>query len=288
MKPADEEMPMSYKTVLAVLDNQRHATQITDFAVALAEQFSAHIVGVHAETLAAIPLIAPMEIPDPAAIEILQETAQKETVAIEQIFRQRTASEGLSSEWRSYMLAAGYSSSSVQETARAVDLIVATQSDPTQTDHRADLETFLFESGRPMLLVPYTLKQPKPIERVLIAWNGSREAARATFDALPFLKQATSVEILVIDPPERGDRAPELAGAEIAEALSRHGVSVTLTTQDSGGASPAQAIENRLADQSIDLLVMGGYGHSRWWEMLFGGVTRSLLDKMTALTLLSR
>lgn len=279
---------MSYKTVLAVLDNQRHAPQITDFAVALAEQFSAHIVGVHAETLAAIPLIAPMEIPDPAAIEILQETAQKETVAIEQIFRQRTASEGLSSEWRSYMLAAGYSSSSVQETARTVDLIVATQSDPTQTDHRADLETFLFESGRPMLLVPYTLKQPKPIERVLIAWNGSREAARATFDSLPFLKQATSVEILVIDPPERGDRAPELAGAEIAEALSRHGVHVTLTTQDSGGASPAQAIEKRLADQSIDLLVMGGYGHSRWWEMLFGGVTRSLLDKMTALTLLSR
>ncbi|WJH39813.1 universal stress protein [Aliirhizobium terrae] len=279
---------MSYKTVLAVLDTQRNAIQITDFAVALAEQFSAHLIGVHAETLAAIPLIAPMEIPDPAAIEILQETAQKETVAIEQIFRQRTTSEGLSSEWRSYMLAAGYSSSSVQETARAVDLIVATQSDPTQTDHRADLETFLFESGRPMLLVPYTLKQPKPIERVLIAWNGSREAARATFDALPFLKQAQSVEILVIDPPERGDRAPELAGAEIAEALSRHGVSVTLTTQDSGGASPAQAIETRLADQSIDLLVMGGYGHSRWWEMLFGGVTRSLLDKMTALTLLSR
>jgi nucleotide-binding universal stress UspA family protein len=288
MKPADEEMPMSYKTVLAVLDTQRHAMQITDFAVALAEQFSAHIVGVHAETLAAIPLIAPMEIPDPAAIEILQETAQKETVAIEQIFRQRTASEGLSSEWRSFMLAAGYSSSSVQETARAVDLIVATQSDPTQTDHRSDLESFLFESGRPMLLVPYTLSRPKPIERVLIAWNGSREAARATFDSLPFLKQAKSVEVLVIDPPERGDRAPELAGAEIAEALSRHGVSVTLTTQDSGGASPAKAIENRLADQSIDLLVMGGYGHSRWWEMLFGGVTRSLLDKMTALTLLSR
>ncbi|SFB42352.1 Nucleotide-binding universal stress protein, UspA family [Rhizobium sp. NFR07] len=279
---------MSYKTVLAVLDTQRNAIQITDFAVALAEQFSAHLIGVHAETLAAIPLIAPMEIPDPAAIEILQDTAHKETAAIEQIFRQRTTREGLSSEWRSFMLAAGYSSSSVQETARAVDLVVATQSDPTQTDHRADLESFLFESGRPMLLVPYTLKQLKPIERVLIAWNGSREAARATFDSLPLLKNATSVEILVVDPPERGDRSPELAGAEIAAALSRHGVSVTLTTQDSGGTSPAQAIEKRLVDQSIDLLVMGGYGHSRWWEMLFGGVTRSLLDKMTALTLLSR
>jgi nucleotide-binding universal stress UspA family protein len=279
---------MSYKTVLAVLDTQRNAAQITDFASAIAETFSAHLVGLHAETLAAVPLIAPMEIPDPAAVEILQETARKETTAIEQIFRQHTAREGLSSEWRSYLLAAGYSSTSVQETARTADLIVAIQSDSSQSDHRADIETFLFESGRPMLLVPYTMKQPKPIERVLVAWNGSREAARATFDALPLLKQAASVEILIIDPPERGDRTPDLAGAEIAAALSRHGVAVTLTTQDSGGASPAAAIENRLADQSIDLLVMGGYGHSRWWELLFGGVTRSLLDKMTALTLLSR
>jgi nucleotide-binding universal stress UspA family protein len=96
------------------------------------------------------------------------------------------------------------------------------------------------------------------------------------------------VEILVIDPPERGNLSPELAGAELAATLARHGVAVTLTTQDSGGKPAAAAIENRLADQSIDLLVMGGYGHSRWWEMLFGGVTRSLLDKMTALTLLSR
>jgi nucleotide-binding universal stress UspA family protein len=92
----------------------------------------------------------------------------------------------------------------------------------------------------------------------------------------------------VIDPPERGDREKEFAGSELAATLARHGINVTLTTRDSGGNSPATAIENRLADESIDLLVMGGYGHSRWWEMFFGGVTRSLLDSMTALTLLSR
>lgn len=279
---------MSYKTVLAVLDSQRNAAQISDFAVAIAQKFDAHLIGVHAETLAAVPLIAPMEIPDPTAVEILQESAQKETAAIEQIFRQRTASEGLSAEWRSYMLAAGYASSSVQETARTADLIIANQSEPSKADNRADLETFLFESGRPLLLVPYTLKQPRPIERVLIAWNGSREAARATFDSLPLLKLAPSVEILIIDPPERGGQSPEFAGAEIAAALDRHGIKVTVTTQDSGRNSAATTIENRLADKSIDLLVMGGYGHSRWWEAFFGGATRSLLDSMTALTLISR
>ncbi|AYD00819.1 universal stress protein [Neorhizobium sp. NCHU2750] len=279
---------MSYKTVLAVLDTQRHAAQITDFAISVSQQFDAHLIGVHAETLVAVPLIAPMEIPDPTAVEILQESAQRETMAIEQIFKQQTVREGIAAEWHSYMLAAGYASTSVQETARTADLIVANQSDPSKPDHRADLETFLFESGRPLLLVPYTLKEPRPIKRVLVAWNGSREAARATFDSLPFLKLAASVEVLVIDPPERGSQSPELAGAEIAATLSRHGIAVTVTTQESGRNTPAATIENRLADESIDLLVMGGYGHSRWWEVFFGGVTRSLLDSMTALTLMSR
>ncbi|MGK9055239.1 universal stress protein [Neorhizobium sp. CSC1952] len=279
---------MAYKTILAVLDTPQNARQITDFGIALAEQFSAHLIGVHAETLAAVPLIAPMEIPDPAAVQVLQEVAQKETVEVERIFKEQTAREGLSTECRSFMSSAGYGSVSVMETARAVDLILASQSDPAHADHRADLETFLFDSGRPMLLIPYTMKTPQPIKRVLIAWNASREAARATFDSMPFLKAADSVEVFCVDPGDRGGQTPEVAGAEIAATLARHGINVTLTTRETAGTSAAAAIENRLAENSVDLLVMGGYGHSRWWEMLFGGVTRNLLDSMTALTLLSR
>jgi nucleotide-binding universal stress UspA family protein len=279
---------MGYKTILAVLDTPQNARQITDFGIALAEQFSAHLIGVHAETLAAVPLIAPMEIPDPAAVQVLQDAAQKETAEIQRAFAEFSTREGVSSEWRSFMSSAGYGSGTVLETARAVDLIVASQSDPAHGDHRADLETFLFESGRPMLLVPFEMKVPAPVRRVLVAWNGSREAARAAFDALPFLKAAETVELLVIDPPERGDQDPALAGTEIATALSRHGINVSLTTKESGGLSASDAIANRLSENSIDLLVMGGYGHSRWWEMLFGGTTRTMLDKMTALTLLSR
>jgi nucleotide-binding universal stress UspA family protein len=279
---------MGYKTILAVLDASHSTRQITDFSVALADQFSAHLLGVHAETLAAVPLIAPMEIPDPAAMQVLQEVAQKETAQVEQIFRQQTGRDGLSAEWRSFMSSAGYAANTVMETARTADLIIAGQSDPAHADHRADLETFLFESGRPLLLIPYTLTAFQPIRRVLIAWNGSREAARATFDAMPFLKAATSVEVLVVDPPERAGQDRETAGSEIAETLARHGVNVTLTTHSTGGGNASAAIENRLSDNSIDLLVMGGYGHARWWEMLFGGVTRNILDKMTALTLLSR
>lgn len=279
---------MAYKTILTVLDTPENARQITDFALSLAETFSAHVIGVHAEILAAVPLIAPMEIPDPAAVQMLQEAAQKETTEVAEVFSSKATREGVSTEWRSFMSAAGYGASSVMETARSADLIIASQSGPGASDHNADLETFLFESGRPLLLVPYIMKTPKPIRRVLVAWNGSREAARATFDALPFLKAAESVEILIVDPPERGDRDPQFAGAEIAATLSRHDVKVTVTTQEGAGITPAAAIENRLSDGSIDLLVMGGYGHSRWWEMLFGGVTRSVLETMTAMTLISR
>ena len=79
-----------------------------------------------------------------------------------------------------------------------------------------------------------------------------------------------------------------MAGVELAAALARHDVNVTLTAQESGGLPAATAIANRLSDNSVDLLVMGAYGTSRWWEMLFGGVTRSVLESMTALSLMSR
>ncbi len=278
---------MTYKTIVAILDSPAHTAQITDFALAVAERFDAHVLGVHAETLAAVPLIAPMEIPDPAAIEALQAASRRETAEIGRIFRDRVARAGRSADWRSFVSTAGYAASSVMEAVRAADLVVVSQGNPAN-DSRTELENLLFDSGRPVLLVPYIMKEPKAIRRVMIAWNGSREAARATFDAMPFLKNADSVEIFCVDPPERPNEVPHMAGVELAQALARHDVKVTLTTQDGGGVSAATAIENRLADNSVDLLVMGAYGTSRWWEMLFGGVTRSLLESMTALSLMSR
>ncbi|MFN7023007.1 MAG: universal stress protein [Pseudorhizobium sp.] len=278
---------MTYKTIVAILDSPAHTAQITDFALALAERFDAHVLGVHAETLAAVPLIAPMEIPDPAAIEALQAASRRETAEVETIFRDRVARNGRSADWRSFVSTAGYAASSVMEAVRAADLVVASQGNPAN-DSRTELENLLFDSGRPVLLVPYIMREPKAIQRVMIAWNGSREAARATFDAIPFLKNADSVEIFCVDPPERPNEVPYMAGVELAQTLARHDVKVTLTTQDGGGVSAATAIENRLADNSVDLLVMGAYGTSRWWEMLFGGVTRSLLESMTALSLMSR
>lgn len=280
---------MGYQTILAVLDSEHNVGPVADFAIELARTFSGHVIGLRAETLATVPLIAPMEIPDPTAIEAIQSIAQEETRKIERAFRTRMDASGISYEWRTFVSPSGAGAHSVLETARICDVIVARQNDARrEEDNSADLETFIMESGRPVLLLPYAIARVTPVRRALIAWNGSKEAARAAFDALPLLQKADNVEIFSVDPPEGPRQTPEFAGADLAAALTRHGVKVNLHTESNCPIPVAEAIENRLSDEDVDLLVMGGYGHSRWWEMLFGGVTRSLLDTMTAPTLLSR
>ncbi|MGG7519688.1 universal stress protein [Allorhizobium undicola] len=279
---------MGYKTILAVLDSTKTARQISDFSIALAEQFGSHVIGLHSEAVAAMPLIAPMEIPDPVAVQAMQDMAHEETRTICRLFEEAGRREGLSTEWRSFMASSGLGKAFV-ESARAVDLIVAAQGEQgSASENRSELETVMHESGRPLLLVPHILKEPRPIKRVLVAWNGSREATRATFDALPFLKQAQTVEIFSAVNGENMDASRALPGGEIAATLARHGVNVTVVTKDLAELQASAHIENRLSDASIDLLVMGAYSHKRWWEVLFGGVTRTVLDSMTALTLLSR
>ncbi|MBB3310645.1 nucleotide-binding universal stress UspA family protein [Rhizobium sp. BK196] len=280
---------MSYKTILAILDTTDNSAAVANFAFAIAAESGAHVIGLHAETIAAVPLVAPMEIPDPVAVQALQDMAHSETIEVERIFRARAEAAVASFEWRAFATSTGYGSAPLIESARSADLLIASQADPARpSDSHVDVDEFLFESGRPVLMIPYIIRQPKPIKRVLIAWNGSKEATRATFDALPILKAAEAVEIFSVDPAETATQSATTAGAEIAATLARHGVNVTLATAESGDKNASHIIENRLSDDSIDLLVMGAYTHSWLWQAIFGGTTKTLLQSMTALTLLSR
>lgn len=281
---------MSYKTIVTVLDNPDNTQIAADFAAAFAREHDAHIVGLHAEVVSTVPLVAPMEIPDPVAVQALQDVAHTQAVEIERLFRSKMEGTGLSYEWHSFASTVGYGTEPLIESSRSADLLVAVQPDPSKySDTQVDVETFLFDSGRPVLLIPYILKEPKPLRRVLIAWNGSKEVARATFDALPFLKAADSVEILSVSTSEKETHPSKESGIQVAAALTRHGVRATFETASCADKStPSQVIENRLADNSIDLLVMGAYTHSWLWQMIFGGTTRTLLQSMTAMTLLAR
>lgn len=177
----------------------------------------------------------------------------------------------------------------VIEHGRAADLIVASQSDPDwEMSGLFDApERLALESGRPVLIVPYAGRFGEIGKRVMVAWSGKREGARAVFDALPLLKSADKVALLCVVGGDADGESGQLPGAEIAASLARHGVKVTVRKTMADEIGVADEILARLADEGSDLLVMGAYGHSRLREMVFGGVTRHILRHMTVPTLMS-
>ena len=174
--------------------------------------------------------------------------------------------------------------------ARHADLAILGQPEPDEpsgTGMRL-VEAALLGSGRPILVVPWIGAAGLPPRRVLAAWDGSAPAARALGDALPLLRRAERVSLVVVDPERLGGRVGEQPGADMATHLARHGVRVEVQAVPSGGLATADVLLDLAADTGADLLVMGGYGHSRLRELAFGGTTRDVLARMTAPVLLAR
>jgi nucleotide-binding universal stress UspA family protein len=178
----------------------------------------------------------------------------------------------------------------VPRAGRCADLIVAGQDDPEDPEsYVGDFfpENLVLSSGRPVLLVPNATNARSTGERVLIAWDGGREATRAIHDSLPFLRGAKSATVLTVNGEHQGERA-RIPGADIATVLARHGVRVEVADIETGpGAAVGEVLLSQVADSGADLLVMGGYGHARWRELVMGGATRTILRSMTVPVLMS-
>ncbi|HWK14569.1 MAG TPA: universal stress protein [Rhizobiaceae bacterium] len=279
---------MDYKTILAVLHGEKDSDRVLDAALPLAQRFSAHLIGVHAEALP-VPLATPLGFPDVEFIQSSADDADKRAAAMKAHFEARASREGQSVEWRSMQSLTGDSALSALQVAHAADLVVVQQSDPEETYARSpDNEALLFESGRPVLFVPYAMAVDTAFERILVAWNGTPEAARAAFDALPFIVKAKSTEILCVDPRTDASQDGVVSGADIAEALARHGARVTLSPVESAGVDAGNVIENHVAENGVGLLVMGAFSQSWLRQFFFGSATRTLLRSMPVATLMSR
>ena len=274
---------MPFKTILAIVQGNEDAERVSDCAGALAARFEAHLIGLHAEALP-IPYTSTIGFPDAEFIQASTEVNQERARKLEALFTQRTADAGVSAEWRSLESFSGDSAHSGIASARSCDLVIAAQAGPDGAS--PDVDALLYDAGRPVLVTPHDAPCLTSFRRVIVAWNGSRESARAAFDALPFILEAESTEILLIDPPETPDAAE--AGADIAAALARHGAQVTVHTEASGGLATDDVIRNRVAATGADLLVLGAYSHSWFRELLFGGVTRTVLQSMPVTAFLSR
>ncbi len=171
--------------------------------------------------------------------------------------------------------------------ARHFDLSVVGQAEPeTSAIEDKIVEAALFDSGRPAIVVPYIQKAPLKLDRVMVCWDGSRSAARAIADAMPFLERAGLVEVVIIVANER-DKQYEIEGVDMDQHLARHGLNVDVKRIDYGDLDVADALLSHAADYDADFIVMGGYGHSRLREFVLGGVTRSILRTMTAPVLMS-
>lgn len=219
--------------------------------------------------------------------EQLREEAFAAAAQLEEAFRERLRREDITGEWR---VSEGRAVLTVPLHARYADLAILGQQDPDDARVRGwttVIEATLLNAGRPILVLPYAGTVSSIGQRVLIGWNARREAARAVHDALPLLRNAESVTVLAVDPLVGDDAHGEEPTADLARHLARHGLHVTARHTKSDGLDPADILLNMAADESMDLLVIGGYGHSRMREIVLGGVTRRLLQSATVPVLIS-
>lgn len=173
------------------------------------------------------------------------------------------------------------------QATRLHDLTVVGQPNPDRPGPESEfLRTALFESGRAVLIVPYIQRKPIELGRVMVAWDGGRAATRAVAEAMPLLLRAKQVEILIVETGKPDE--DEIPGADLARHLARHKLNVQLRRVLAPSRREIDTmILNAITDIDIDLVVMGGYGHSRLRDFVFGGATSGIIESMTAPVLMA-
>jgi nucleotide-binding universal stress UspA family protein len=177
----------------------------------------------------------------------------------------------------------------VLEHARCADLTIVSATDETQPSGVEPdfVDQLVMAAGRPVLVLPRRGKGLTQIDNVILGWDGSREAARAAFDALPLLQAASKVRMVTVDPQKEFGSNRGMVGADIAETMARQGVKVTAEPYTTNGMNSGQALLQCVADDGAGLIVMGAYGHSRLREYIFGGTTQHVLSKHEVPVLMS-
>ncbi len=280
---------MSYRDIIVVLDDTAACAERVNVALRLAAQHEAHLVGLFAMEFGYIPTYAEAQIPQ-EVFEQRQAMAEAARERVRQTFEGQGRNSGVTVEWRAIE---DEVVATVNLHSRYADLVVIGQHDPSSTGAygtQADLaEHVVLGSGRPVLAVPCTGTFPVVGERVMVAWDASREAARAVSDAMPMLIGAKQVSTLSVNPTagETAGTHGDVPGADIARHLARHGIKVEAQQLQTRDVTPANMILSRIADESVDLLVMGAYGHARMRELVLGGVTREVMRQMTVPVLMS-
>jgi nucleotide-binding universal stress UspA family protein len=264
------------KDIMVHLDGSPEDEIRLEHGQALASPGRAHLIGLFTNQMPDLTIAMPMD-GGAATMQILsdlEDQARKDGDATARRLTERLATIQVPSELRRLDGTFGVLYGRVPDEARCADLFIATRPyGETKTGVWPDLvEAVLFGSGRALLLVPPGRHRQGPVQTVLVAWNDSRESARALREGLDFIGQATRTVVLAVDPPP--DAEP---GMEVKAHLARHGVAAEVITAESQGRPVADVILEEAGRISADLVIMGAYGHTRLRERVFGGATRDLL-----------
>ncbi|WP_028220904.1 universal stress protein [Paraburkholderia oxyphila] len=284
---------MQYKTLLVYLDPSERAQARLDFSLTLAGRFDAHLIGLYspfapeAREYFTVAGCAPYYNDYCNARRAQQEAA-------EESFRHALRRAGMEGEWIGFD---DYAEQPIIRRSRHADLLVAGQAAPDDEAHslRARfLEGVVMTSGRPVLVLPYAGALRPVGDSIVIAWDGSREAARAVHDAMALLPGAKRVTMLHIGTPAAsgvatsGVATSDARIADLDAMLARHAVNVDFAQCMSDSDETAgDTLLSWVATSGCDLVVAGAYGHPHWRERLLGGVTRALLESATVPVLLS-
>jgi nucleotide-binding universal stress UspA family protein len=279
---------MDLRSILLLLDEGPLCEARTRFALGLARAHGSHLVGLAPTGFADFPVAV-----DGAAslieyADIAWQAVRDRAGRAAQSFREACAGSELSFET---IVEEEAQAASVVSHASCADLVVISQPDPSAPNPafaRQLAEDVVLQAPRPTLLIPYVGRFEATPRNVMVAWDGSREVARALADALPLLRRSEAVQLVAWNEGNEDDDASLRARLDaVCRWLARHEVRATAHTEAKPSVGIADAMLSRAADLSIELIVMGAYGHARWTERVLGGATRGLLASMTVPVLMS-
>jgi nucleotide-binding universal stress UspA family protein len=281
---------MTLKNIGVFVDATPEGEQRIDYAATLAHQRGARLAGIHVVSAVRPEYRSDYYVIGEKAIRALlverKAADEAATSNVRRRFEAISAKRDLSAEFR--VIRRGGPDEDLTLSSLHSDLVVIGQRELQELKGHASPEKLLLSSGAPILVIPSGWKSGSIGNKILVGWNASREARRAVADALPFLVAASSVTLLVVDSEQRAGRQGEEPGADIALYLARHGAHVEVEQVLSQGARVADIILSCAAEHGVDLIVIGAYGHARPVEMMFGGVTRTLLKEAPVPVLISR
>ena len=273
---------MPSQDILVVIDNEASVKRSLAPIAALAKRGDVRLTGLF---VTGLPGTAFADLQGWAELLDAYMTARRgEAQKAERSFRRELARLKLAGEWhcREADMTEG-----VIALARLHDLVVMGQPDRDAAVGGLRPGEVVLAAGRPVLIVPYAGEIADLGRRILVAWSGTREAARALYDAMFLIEGAEAVTVLEIDASDNEDGNPDLRAARVVAALKRRGVAATVETTVSDGIPIADIILSLAADLTADLVVMGAWGHSRLREFVLGGASRGILQEMTVPVLMS-